>query len=588
MSYIPSKNIEMFPEARINYDPISQPMIKFFLPSYLGFVNPKDCKLSYTLQMSGRGYPQPNKRAGCHSLVRDIRIMDGTSQTILENIQDYNALVSTWFGYTENRSILNQRTTYEGVSMTPEVGSSLYYNNDNEDWRGAIGTVVVNKSKPVQMLAPLYTGILNNDSVFPIMATNGLRMSLQLDNVSRSLNYLNEGGVIQRSNQVDFKAICMRSASSSPAPAVPPAADNHVRTADTTTFTWDVKLKGDPSLPAGSYGTNNSDGFNNCPFVLGDLVYFAPPATVVADFEIGNPANMLGYILKMEKHTSAGPPATDYLRLTLSRNVAVAPAPPGADDCLRQIDVNSYLYVLESDRVNGYTPVGYPAGGFLGDLAVNDYLTLAESRINYTITDLKYLIQTVSPPPNMVNELQRQIQSEKGFAYDIKTYDLQRVNLSATNGLTNQFIPCILPRAYSIISLPLSQNLQNNVAYDSFQGLIDGCQNYQYMLGTNTIPNRPIKLTRYSKSPSFPDALALVESEKCLVNCGFACRNLQRMPDRFFIGRAFSKYGQVADLETKDLSLRVEYREAITEKIYNHYLCYLKRVVISRGNIRTM
>ena len=69
----------------------------------------------------------------------------------------------------------------------------------------------------------------------------------------------------------------MRSASSSPAPAVPPAPDNHVRTADTTTFTWDIKLKGDPSLPAGSYGTNNSEGFNNCPFVLGDLVYFAPP-----------------------------------------------------------------------------------------------------------------------------------------------------------------------------------------------------------------------------------------------------------------------------------------------------------------------
>ena len=67
-----------------------------------------------------------------------------------------------------------------------------------------------------------------------------------------------------------------------------------------------------------------------------------PPATVVADFEIGNPDNMLGYILKMEKHTEPGPPATDYLRLTLSRNVAVAGAVPVIGDSLRQIDENAY------------------------------------------------------------------------------------------------------------------------------------------------------------------------------------------------------------------------------------------------------
>ena len=57
------------------------------------------------------------------------------------------------------------------------------------------------------------------------------------------------------------------------------------------------------------------------------------------------------------------------------------------------------------------------------------------------------------------------------------------------------------------------------------------------------------------------------------------------MPERFLLGRGFSKYGQVADLSNRDLSLRVEYSGAVEQKLYNHYVCHLRRMIVSPAGV---
>ena len=46
--------------------------------------------MQFNLKMQGRGRPQPSSRAGAHSLIRDVRIQDGTGSTNLTEILDYN------------------------------------------------------------------------------------------------------------------------------------------------------------------------------------------------------------------------------------------------------------------------------------------------------------------------------------------------------------------------------------------------------------------------------------------------------------------------------------------------------------------
>ena len=181
-----------------------------------------------------------------------------------------------------------------------------------------------------------------------------------------------------------------------------------------------------------------------------------------------------------------------------------------------------------------------------------------------------------------------QVASEKGLNMDFRTWTLYRFNLTTTNGLTNQLIPANQQRAYSILSVPLDISIQNDIRESSFQAITDGVQNYQYVFGGSLIPDRPIDLQRYNQTPKRTDALHVVELEKALVNANYGVRNLLRIPERFLLGRAFSKYGQVFNLSPQSLSLRVEYSGATKEKLYEHFVQFLRRVNISPNGVMVM
>ena len=234
--------------------------------------------------------------------------------------------------------------------------------------------------------------------------------------------------------------------------------------------------------------------------------------------------------------------------------------------------------ILSSDRMNGITPTANESV----DAAV---LARMSSKVSYSLRDFQYVLGQVSPPTGYVDAMMNQIQSDKGLAMDFKTYSLYKFNLTSTNGLSTQLIPTNAERAYSCLSVPLPQDVYTNITADSLSGVVDGAQNYQYVLGGNLIPDRPIELQRYNLLPARTEALHMLECEKALVNCGYAVRDLQNVSDRFLIARGFSRYNQVTDLNDRSLSLRVLYQGATERKIYNHYICHLRRLQIVRGKV---
>jgi hypothetical protein len=147
-------------------------------------------------------------RWGQNSLIKNIRIYDGTRGQLLEELDSYSSLCSVRYDYDADDSIRNLRALREGSSVwTPS----------NRGTEGTSKTAMANtltnpyfKVKKGNQTAswvdsdfikakcciPLWTGIFaQNEHIFPVMMTNGLYIEIdtaparevikQLDSVLR-------------------------------------------------------------------------------------------------------------------------------------------------------------------------------------------------------------------------------------------------------------------------------------------------------------------------------------------------------------------------------------------------------------------
>ena len=543
-NYIPLLSQEIYPNAQVEYNK-TQNQLRFVFEQYLGFISPTESKMMYDLEMSGRGQPIPSPRCGVHALFRDLRIQSGDATAQLEEILDYNILVAQQWGYTENQSIADKRTMWEGRDANPSTGSSLYYTGTN-DWKSApVTTDNLMRPVSIQIQQPLYSGILNSEKVFPVVATKGLRLHCNLENVERSLVY-KTGALGVCPFQVPAGTTVKPVELSVASPVVP------VKAAATDTADYHLKSTGVDDAISIRPGP-----FNNLPFSLGDLM-FAGDGTEVGEVQLG---------VLQEVTVDAG---TGDCVLKISQDV-----PIGGGGLAGGLPIGSNVYFKNADRMNGWTP--------FGDIKP-ELRPLALEQVNFAMTNVKYLVGTVSPPEMYVSAMMNQMNSSKGLSMDISTYSTYRNTLTAIQGLTNSLIPATQTRAYSVLSVPLDNLAQINMVADSLGGVTDKAQSYQYVLKNKLIPDRPVSLSK--TSIGLCDQLAVLELEKALVNCNLSVRNLQRIPERFLIARGFSKYGQVADVADGTLTLRVDYSSAaIIQKMMNHYVCHLTRINITQGNV---
>ena len=297
--------------------------------------------------------------------------------------------------------------------------------------------------------------------------------------------------------------------------------------------------------------------YNNNPFSIGDELYGG------ADDDADSEA--LGIIVNMTKDVNTG-----ELILNICHNK------PEGDAWGYNHAVGSALWVRPSDRVNGLPQsVNVPA-----DLA--PFMT---AQLDYFINNVEYLVTQVSPPSGYVEAMLSQVNGSKGMVIDFRCWSTYRNTLSALNGLTTQWIPTETTRAYSVLSTPLAQNKQLGIEWDSFRPETNGAKNYQYSFMNKLMPDRPVHLERNSLTIPKPNALALIELEKSLVNAGIAVRDLQRSPEKFNIGRRFSGYGGTSSLAGGTLSLRVEYNGATDRLMFNNYVAQLRRIKILGASI---
>jgi hypothetical protein len=547
--YLPSKSIAVKPE--VVSDVVGADQIRFHLPSFLGFIDPNQTTIKFNLKIeNARGFLVPDKNCGGHALFRNISYRDGSNATELELNEDYNANYALMSNYTKQNSVAHKRELFNGT--VSKLGDDitdpiLYYASPAV----AGGTVTAPTGLGKTALTPklqfqLNSGIWKQGKTLPLSAMNGLRMTIDTEEVDRALMYLNDESRFSSLRLANTVNRILTAATAGGAKTATNDAAGDARGAGLGNTVFSIST---------AYGLRKF-----LPFDVDDILYIADAADGANEEKLGT---IVGFFVDANNSC-----AVSYVPdRDTGQGLGFAHAQ------------GSRIYIKMADRSVAHTVVG------VTDINVNtkSHSILAPT---YRMSNIEMVCQQISPPPAFVERLLKASGTEQGVQLDITTYELYRHNQNNVQGLQQMVIPSKMTRAKSLFSQPLAVDRFRDLGNSSFQGLADSARNYEWIYGTAHYPSRLVPLSRYSQAVPRVEALHSSELHKAILNVGEKVLSLQRIPNHFTIARALTKYGQIMNVADQTLSLRVDYDStATTTKIFNNYVYGLRRIVINKDGV---
>jgi len=529
--FIPTKSLKVFPDAQgVDIKPNGKGTSQtiFTLPSHLNFINPETFRLRYNLTFSGRGMPKPSAVAGVSSLWRHMRLQTQNGLHLCEEVEDYSSRVAMEYSYGQDDGKIHDRELNEGLSLTDNSAQQLFWAAQNLP-SAAITTP--NVAKKVAISQPLWSGLLGeSSSVLPVAALGGLKLTMETNNLMKSIKLANDSSVngVKR-GVIDTAGVA--------AGAWNNASLNHIQ---------DVPLKQLESQDSG--------------FEIGDGLYYQNNVLIGLVVGVKSAGGKMVLEVRGAQNASTNGPA---------------------------LVENNIVFTLPQDRFEGWTPAVNMRGTGTVPAAITLANQEAPKKIDYTITELEAIVEQVQPPESYIQDLVRKINSSEGLVMNYKNVSLFKINQVGSNGLLNSSIPNTAKRVYSINAMPLN-------ATDTYDGNNltcvggDGAQSYQFVINDTLTPDQRCSLRRMSLTPPNVEQLHLQELRKSLMNSGVFVRNLQNAEKNFVIGRAVSMYGSVSDITKSDLSLRVEYSGAVRQKTLNVYVCSARTLVVRNNEIQVI
>jgi len=592
--FVPSKTVIVKPENQTEYSTRKNNQIRWHIPSYIGFADPEHIRFQCKAKMvttdgsAPRGNIHPDGSAGIWSTCRDLRISDGTGRTELEMISDLNVQTANEWGFTQNDSINAKRELFEGMSVNSDPDNQLWF-QPPPDWTAG---VVDSNPKAIQNKISARipcSGIIGQkaSNVFPLTATSGLRVVMNIEEFARSMTLSSLLGAGEAKRYPGVSGGRATAPYDSPTPgAVPPSfyvtytskatgagdADTVVTTAggNQGVFTIDIATAADRTTGAKTELEKNAvvDIKTDNNLAIGDLIYICK--------EDGTFPNCLGKVREFQQtggrlriEYEANRPNTESLNSggTVTGGYVGCDAGGNAGD--------SVVFFLAEDRVNRIN---------LADTqtARNDGVDVLPE-MDIEISDCELSILQVEPPAGYVDNMLKKVNGS-GVEMDYCTSTLYRGNIVNAQGMTSNLIPATQSRAYSLLSVPLTQNSQTSLLTSSLLAKFEAQRNYQWVLNGNLIPDRPIDLIKYEyeKNP----VLHIMENEKAVGNAKNTVRNLWNTEDRLLFGRALSRYGQVHNLQGKTTMLRVTYPNTPGDTVLlNNNVVHLNRMVIQADGV---
>jgi len=553
--------------------------IRFDIPDYISFFNPKDSYLEFKvlLALPDDAYPtylQLDSEIGANVLIKTLTILD-KNESVLEQIENFNTLTALHYDYHTSDSIRKKRaltegSTYKNPATRQNQGGEVSYANDYlnnpyfpEAPQGAkLENAFTSASfTPASVCLPLdVSGILGNSKMYP----NGLigcKIILQIESNDRVFR------------QVDG---AMRTRNTYANPIF------HSTNGCSTTGEWAIAGVHDTAY---FYQDNSQNQYaNKCPFTVGEYVNFLR----TGDDTVGSWTFGFPQIKEIEYVTGITGSPTKLMRLTFETNMTLQTAVISTDGT-----VHAYSKSVEIPAT--YIPT-------------------------FTISDVNIVIQKVEPPASYISDMKNQMKNNGVLSYDFLTSTCYKYSQLASDRVATINIPIQNSRCKSLFCIPTLSDVltsQENIgatttkAYrvgidDDFNyklysnrtglvGILDEIQNYQFIYGENggrLQPNRKVSLTKTSTRKSI-SAQPIIENSKALAEANIHAHSFKNFQSNHFIGRALSLGGSPLnsmkgsyDGRNKDFQLVIEYDGATApahNKLWLNYCVHIRRINV-RGD----
>jgi len=581
---ISQKKVSIQAENGLSYDLGQQ--INFVIPPTVGFMMPSETYLRMDVRIQGNeNVPLTlDGDIGANVLIRDIRVSSGGAQNqILEEIQNVNVLTALKYDYETNDNMKKKRAMTEGTILASNVarpnndGTSTNMNNldSNPYFYSDDGSLVDADYRTVKALLKLPTGIFQNDKIFPLAMTQGLRVEIILEDGNKVFRQLETSLLNKRvtSNPVF-----------------------HSRNgSDAARLTW---TSGSAETAIYLERQNGVISVESCPFHVGDVLAFVSPKAT----NINSPGDS-----RIPADNGGSPVSASTLKVTVTGVSYDSTAGGGtAETGLVKITFAS----TTNNWVSDITPSD------LGKFYVYSCGVDEATTFNPTcsVDNVELQVQQVEMPAGYVSKMNSMLKAGGAMNYDFLSYTNYKYSQLQSDRVVNIRLPIQNSRCKSILAIPTDStpytvkqsvavedtyrvnNLTrdtgggdysyNNSTRSGLVGIADHASNYQFIYNGKLNPNRKVPLGRMSVNLGNQQPLnqqLFIENEKALRMANIDPLSFQKYQENFFIGRSLSLSSGIYDARGKDFNLQVEYQETTAPskpKLWNCFVAHLRRIVV--------
>ena len=465
---------------------------------------------------------------GGNSLIKNLRIYDGTRGNLLEEFDSYSSLCSVRYDYDTDDSMRNMRSLREGagthnianrgtLGSTKSVMANTKTNPYFVDTTGnqTLATTPFNAESflTAKLCIPLQTGIFaHNEHIFPIMMTNGLYLEIDTAPAAEVIKQLDS---VLRFSRPKLNPVFHSLNGSIDGPS-----DWNVSSALVDTFF----LTNDNNLSGG-------DAVSRCPFVVGETFQFFEKTDVASVSNLSTIATI------KEINLSSNGLIQIKLNASVSNNGAGAQS-------ITSTDFHMYSTAVEE---------------------------AASYNVNYTISNVNLVISQIELDPAYEAGMLQKVREGKAIEIDIMSATNYKHSILASDRQTTFQIFAQNSRAKSLLIIPqdgsvytAQQAISGNGTYkilktddtddlagystrSGYTGICDELKDIQYQIEGRLVPSRPVDVSKIATRNSI-DAFWCYEMEKTLDNADIVPRSFSKFRENFIFGRGFGVNNGVLDL----------------------------------------
>ena len=569
-------------ENGLNYSPGQK--IQIYVDPSTKFMDGRESYLEFNVKIALPAGKDPTRLQldKCTStIIKNIRIYDGTRGNLLEEISNYDTYVAVKYDYDKDKNSENLRALKEGCSV---------HQPDNRGTKGTTQTAMANTiTNPffkkttgnqsttwsdtdfltAKITIPLHTGIFaNSTTIFPLMMTQGLYLEIDLNSADAIIKQLDS---VLRDRRTELNPFF----SSLNGRESPNENVWNVGAGATSVFYVDDSNNLD--------GTDRVDRF---PFCVGETFSFCEGINNGSGRTFNGELKISAINLSTAANAGAG-----LIEITC----AVARTVVGVS-----VTNDDVMYSTSVAKESAYDAT-------------------------FTVSDVNLIISQVHLDPAYERGMIQKVKEGKAIEFDIMSLTNYKHSILASDRQTTFQIFSQNSRAKSLLVVPNDSSVYTSAQMISgsgtymikgtdytngcqtskdvddtalsnnrtaYTGVVDELTAIQYSINGKRVPSREISTKKIATKNSI-DAFHLYELEKTLDNAQISPKSFTNFLENFCFGRGFSVGGQggVMDLRSVDLAVVLKYLGTTAPtvgKLFNSYVFHLKRLIVRDGGVEVI